>query len=87
MEDERRFTAELSDADLKKCGYGTKNACFALFEVQKGMKCLGIIAEQGDEIWQEILDIIGGEIAWRQNIDEADQKSWCPKGYLNHSKP
>lgn len=91
LKGEMSLTAELSDTELVKCGFRTRSACFALFKTEKGMKCLGVLAElyaqQGDESWRDMLDIIGGGVAWRQNIDETDKWAWCPKRFLNHSKP
>lgn len=87
MEEAQQLSGKLSNADLKKCGIGTENACFALTAGSEGMECSGVGAQQGDENKAAIFYTAGKRLKWRVNVDETDQKAWCPKGVLNNSKP
>lgn len=86
MEKDRQLSAKFTDADLKKCGIGTKNACFALSLRPEGMECLMVKTQQGDNRAQQLMSMAGIQLGWRVNVDETDQKAWCPKGVLNNSK-
>jgi hypothetical protein len=61
------------------CGGGTEKACFALSAGPGGMQCLLITNPN-------IANIAGIKLGWRVNVDEEDNKAWCPLGVLNISK-
>lgn len=86
MEFDKQLSAKLTNANLKKCGIGTKNACFALSLGLKRMGCLMVKTQQGDNQAQQLMNIAGMRLGWRVNVDPADGKAWCPKGVLNNSK-
>lgn len=86
MEAEQKLSAELTAADLKKCGLGTPNACFALSVGPDRIECLEIRAQQGGIITTILCNLVGIHSGWRVNIDPTDGKTWCPKGVLSNSK-
>lgn len=61
------------------CGMGTESACFSLVMGPGGLQC-GLLANP------QVAQMAGIRLGWRVNVDEADQKAWCPKGVLNNSK-
>ncbi len=87
MENDQQLSANLTDADLKKCGIGTENACFALSLGSEGMECLMVKSQQGDDRASQLINMAGIRLGWRVNVDQTDELAWCPKGVLNNSKP
>lgn len=63
----------------KGCGVGTEKACFALTAGAEGFECSMITNPQ-------VAQMAGISLGWRVNIDEKDQKAWCPLGVLKNSK-
>lgn len=63
----------------KGCGAGTPNACFALTMGPGGMQC-ALLTNPG------LAQMAGIQLDWRVNVDESDNKAWCPLGVLNNSK-
>ena len=61
------------------CGAGTENACFPLTTGPDGFECLLVTNPQ-------VAGTIGITRKWRVNVDESDQKAWCPLGVLDNSK-
>ncbi len=63
----------------KGCGAGTENACFAITSGIKGFECMLITCPQ-------MAQLAGISLGWRVNVDQQDNKVWCPLGVLDNSK-
>ena len=61
------------------CGGGTKKACFALTAGPGGLQCSMITNK-------DVATVAGIQLGWRVNVDETDNKAWCPLGVLDNSK-
>ncbi len=61
------------------CGIGTRNACFAIARAPEGFVCLMINNP-------DLASQVGIALGWRVNVDETDNKAWCPLGVLKNSK-
>ena len=61
------------------CGGGTEKACFALAG-HRGTEECSLVTSPKAAAWA------GLQLGWRANIDETDQKAWCPLGVLKDSK-
>jgi len=78
-ETDKNYVLQQNETGNPGCGAGTGKACFALGRTGEGWVCL-LMSDQS------IAQLVGMRLEWRVNLDEADDKVWCPKGVLDNSK-